>query len=369
MENIKFIGAQNEIQKIYSDLGLIVPVGDLDNGKAPAIQPLPATSTQTSVTAKFNVMSGADISALTYTVNDGEAVSITPQKGVVTITLSDLEYNSGPYEIELTATNETGSTVTSSTVALQHYTNWATADEVLDGNKFIGEDGQEHTGEIETKDSTDLTVNERTVTVPAGYYAENASASVSSDYIIPTGSTSITNNGTDINIAQYATVNVAVPASAVVSGTLPITQNGTGIDVTNYAAVNVAVPSGPSTGGAVISSVELVNDGGYECVVTFDTMPTLDTANHIYAVDLIAYCVEQSGVFADQTYHYNNMTTIPLNTCIIDSTLNTITFFDVNAPLDGTGNILPSTQGYILIYEDGYDNLVYKIPCTITNRE
>ena len=143
---IKYLAQENEIQKIYNDLGLIVPVGDLETGKAPAIQPLPTSSTQTTVTAQFNVMSGADITSLSYKVNDGEAVSLTPAKGVVTITLEDLEYNSGPYEIELTATNATGSTVTSSTIDLQHYTNWATADEVLEGNKFIGEDGQEAVG-------------------------------------------------------------------------------------------------------------------------------------------------------------------------------------------------------------------------------
>ena len=156
---IKFIAQENEIQKIYNDLGLIVPVGDLSTTKAPAIQPLPTSSTQTTVTAQFNVMSGGDITALSYKVNDGEAVSLTPAKGVVTITLEDLEYNSGPYEIELTATNATGSTVTSSTIDLQHYTNWATPDEVLDGNKFIGEDGEEHVGEYVVPEPTYVGLN------------------------------------------------------------------------------------------------------------------------------------------------------------------------------------------------------------------
>ena len=144
--DVKFISQDNEVQKLYAKFGMVVPVGDLSTGKAPAIQPLPSTSTQTSVTAQFNVMSGADISALSYTVNDGEAVSITPAKGVVTITLTDLEYNSGPYEIEITAVNENGSTSASVETDLVHYTNWATPDEVLEGNKFIGEDGQEAVG-------------------------------------------------------------------------------------------------------------------------------------------------------------------------------------------------------------------------------
>lgn len=144
--DIKFLTQENEIQKLYSKFGLVVPVGDLETGKAPAIQPLPAQATQTSVTFSFNVMSGADITAIEYKVNDGEAVSVTPQKGVVTVELSDLEYNSGPYEIELTVTNETGDTSVTQTADLVPYTDWATADEVLEGNKFIGEDGQEAVG-------------------------------------------------------------------------------------------------------------------------------------------------------------------------------------------------------------------------------
>lgn len=144
--DIKFLTQENEIQKLYSKFGLVVPVGDLETGKAPAIQPLPAEATQTSVTFNFNVMSGADITAIEYKVNDGEAVSVTPKKGVVTVELSDLEYNSGPYEIELTVTNETGDTSVTQTADLVPYTDWATPEEVLDGNKFIGEDGQEAVG-------------------------------------------------------------------------------------------------------------------------------------------------------------------------------------------------------------------------------
>lgn len=149
MENIKFLSAENEIQKIYSNLGLIVPVGDLSTGKAPAVQPLPSTSTQDSITFNFNVMSGAEVTGIEYTINGGEAVQVTPQKGVVSITLEELEHNSGPYEIELTAFNEIGGgTSVTQTADLQPFTDWATANEVLEGNKFIGEDGQEHVGTL-----------------------------------------------------------------------------------------------------------------------------------------------------------------------------------------------------------------------------
>ncbi len=72
----------------------------------------------------------------------------------------------------------------------------------------------------------------------------------------PTGTINITNNGENINVAQYATANVAVPASAVDVGTLtiePITQNVDLFtqDVTGYRAIafQVAVPQ---SGGPTI---------------------------------------------------------------------------------------------------------------------
>ena len=49
---------------------------------------------------------------------------------------------------------------------------------VLAGKKFIGSNGIEETGTIATKTSNDLTASGATVTVPAGYYASNATKSV-----------------------------------------------------------------------------------------------------------------------------------------------------------------------------------------------
>lgn len=273
--DVKFISQDNEVQKLYAKFGMVVPVGDLSTGKAPAIQPLPSTSTQTSVTAQFNVMSGADISALSYTVNDGEAVSITPAKGVVTITLTDLEHNSGPYEIEITAVNENGSTSASVGTDLVHYTNWATPDEVLLGNKYVGEDGQE--------------------------------------------------------------------------------------------AVGTYIPeSGPGTGGAVVTSATLIDDSGYEIHVTFSTMPELDPVNHVYTGMLLAYCDGNYGSLFNGVSTYQNITG-EVTSFNIDSVNSEISFFDVLPPQDSDGNDLSEANGYILIFEDGFDNLKYKIPCTIVN--
>lgn len=69
----------------------------------------------------------------------------------------------------------------------------------------------------------------------------------------PSGKITITQNGTGIDIAQYATADVNVPQGITPTGTINITQNGN-VDVTNYAtaAVNVPQPSG---------SIEITQNG------------------------------------------------------------------------------------------------------------
>ena len=64
---------------------------------------------------------------------------------------------------------------------------------------------------------------------------------------VVSGKKTITANGDNIDVTDFASAAVSVPASAVDSGAKTITENGTGIDVVGYAAVDVAVPN-PSTG-------------------------------------------------------------------------------------------------------------------------
>lgn len=69
----------------------------------------------------------------------------------------------------------------------------------------------------------------------------------------PTGSKSITANGTGIDVLNYAAVDVNVPSGGITpTGTISITQNGT-VDVTDYASANVNVPSVSPTGTKQIS--------------------------------------------------------------------------------------------------------------------
>ena len=145
MEKTQFLGAENELQKIYSNLGVMVPVGDLSQGKAPAVQVLPSTSTLDSITFNFNVTSSADITSIAYETSSQQTGTITPKKGVVSVTFDSLDYNT-ELEISLYVTNASGTTTVYTAAETQHYTNWATADEVFEGNKFIGEDGQEAVG-------------------------------------------------------------------------------------------------------------------------------------------------------------------------------------------------------------------------------
>ena len=109
--------------------------------------------------------------------------------------------------------------------------------------------------DIDIRSSTDLTVSGATVTAPAGYYATGASKSVASGSAgTPTASKgtvsnhsvavtpSVTNTTGYITGGTKTGTAVTVSASELVSGSKSITSNGTDIDVTNYATVDVAVP-------------------------------------------------------------------------------------------------------------------------------
>ncbi len=85
---------------------------------------------------------------------------------------------------------------------------------------------------------------ENELELPSGVPSEK----VALDFIIankaggvqPEGSINITENGENIDIAQYAYANVNVPQP---SGKINITENGTNIDVAQYATADVSVES------------------------------------------------------------------------------------------------------------------------------
>lgn len=69
------------------------------------------------------------------------------------------------------------------------------------------------------------------------------------EMLTPSGSISITANGSNIDVAQYekANVNVPIPEGYIIpSGSISITENGEGINIAQYATATVNVPTGPN---------------------------------------------------------------------------------------------------------------------------
>ena len=100
-----------------------------------------------------------------------------------------------------------------------------------------------------------------------GYSPVSVNVPIPEGYIVPSGTKTITENGTH-DAKAYESVSVAVPIPdgyIVPSGTLEVTENGTH-DVTEYASVNVNVASGGGDGGALAGSIvdrtvtEFIND-------------------------------------------------------------------------------------------------------------
>lgn len=148
---------------------------------------------------------------------------------------------------------------------------------------------------VSRRSSSDLTVSGATVTAPAGYYSSSASKAVAtgtagtptatkgsvSNHAV-TVTPSVTNTTGYISGGTKTGTAVTVTASELVSGTKSITENGTGIDVTNYASVNVNVSGGGAKLGALRSDAELIKtwSGDYLAVSDLGTnIPAYSTSS------------------------------------------------------------------------------------------
>lgn len=113
---------------------------------------------------------------------------------------------------------------------------------------------------ITRRSSSDLQVWDETVVIPSGYYAQETEASVPQTTIATPIATKGTVSNHSVSVTPSVTQTagyissgtrtgtaVSVSASELVSGNKSITSNGTNIDVTNYATVSVAVPTGGSS--------------------------------------------------------------------------------------------------------------------------
>lgn len=143
-----------------------------------------------------------------------------------------------------------------------------TADSGYDGlsSVSVGAISSTYVGSgIDQRDSDDLTASGATVTVPAGYYAEQGSKAVASGSAgTPTATKgTVSNHAVSVtpsvtNMTGYITggtktgTAVTVSASELVSGTYTVDSSGTK-DVTNYASASVA--AGSATASATKGSV------------------------------------------------------------------------------------------------------------------
>ncbi len=149
-----------------------------------------------------------------------------------------------------------------------------------------------------------------TVTAPAGVYASDASKSVASGTAgTPTATKgavsnhsvsvtpSVTNTAGYVEGGTKTGAAVTVSASELVSGNKSITANGNNIDVTDYATVSVNVSGGSSMNAQTAQSTTRSTSSTYTEVISL----TCDTAG-TYDVYWTTFRSSTSGTWGSQLY-------------------------------------------------------------------
>lgn len=149
-------------------------------------------------------------------------------------------------------------------VELPELTNPGTAADLLSGKELIDQNGSICTGTITTKTASDLTASGPTVTVPAGYYASQATKSVST----ATQATPSISVGTTGLITANATQTAGYVSTGTKSATKQLTTQAAKT-ITPTKSSQTAVASGRYTTGAV--TVAAIPD---EYITTTDATAT-----------------------------------------------------------------------------------------------
>jgi len=190
----------------------------------------------------------------TYTPTESpQTETISADSGYDGLSQVDVTVNAIQTETKSATPSETAQTITPTS---GKYLTQVSVDAI--SNTYVG------TG-ITRRSSSDLTASGATVTVPSGYYSEQASKAVASGTAgTPTATKgTVSNHSISVtpsvtNATGYITggtkngTAVTVSASELVSGTYTVSASGTH-DVTNYASASVA--SGSATASATKGTV------------------------------------------------------------------------------------------------------------------
>ena len=246
-----------------------VPAGYYASAATKSVASGSATTPATTVTANPTISVNTTTGVITATASATKSVTPTVSAGYVSSGTAGTITVSGSNTQSLSTVSGTTITPTESeqtAVAANKYTLVAVKVGAI-SSTYVGSG-------ITSRSSTDLTASGATVTVPAGYYASQATKSVSSGSAgTPTASKgTVSNHSISVtpsvtNTTGYITggtktgTAVSVSASELVSGNKAITENGTNIDVTNYATVSVALSYVTYYTGSSAPSSSLGSDG------------------------------------------------------------------------------------------------------------
>lgn len=204
----------------------------------------------------------------------------------------------------------------------------ATADKVLTGYGCVGADGVWVDGSYTAptpRTASDVTVSGATVTVPAGYYASDASKSVASGSVsasaakgsVSNHAISVTPTAT-VGTAGYLTAGstngtaVSVSASELVSGTYTVDSSGTK-DVTNYASASVpagSVSASASKGTVSNHSVSVTPTATVGTAGYIAAGSTNGTAVTVSASELVS---GSQTITENDTYDVTNLASVVVN--------------------------------------------------------
>lgn len=191
--------------------------------------------------------------------------------------------------------------------------------------------------DITTRSSTDLTASGATVTVPAGYYEEQATKSVASGSAgTPTASKgTVSNHSISVtpsvtNTTGYITggtktgTAVTVSASELVSGNKAISESGNSIDVTNYATVSVAAGSATTPATTITANPSIsVSSSGLITASVSASQNVTPTVSAGYVSSGTAGSVAVSG---SKTQQLTTKGATTYNTSTTDQTIATGTY-------------------------------------------